>query len=88
MRGIPGSYKTAELVRESASASFTTKISFINEVATLCEQANAVHLVSSISISLGSYSNAHSCWTPKIPGTSCDPKVWSKLAIIRESRWE
>jgi UDPglucose 6-dehydrogenase len=37
---------TAELVREAATAFVATKISFINEVATLCERVNAdaVHL--------------------------------------------
>ena len=59
MRGVPvivSNYETAELVRELATGSITTKISFINELATLCEHvnANAVHLASSISIALGS----------------------------------
>jgi len=44
MRGVPvivTSQSTAELVREAATAFVATKISFINEVATLCERVNA-----------------------------------------------
>ena len=44
MRGIPvivTNHETAELVRESATAFVATKISFINELATLCERVNA-----------------------------------------------
>jgi UDPglucose 6-dehydrogenase len=49
MRGVPvivTSHATAELVRESATAFVATKISFINELAGLCEKvgADAVHL--------------------------------------------
>src|SRR5438876_2698955 len=49
MRGVPvivTSHATAELVRESATAFVATKISFINELAGLCEHVNgdAVHL--------------------------------------------
>ena len=44
MRGVPvivTNHETAELVREAATAFVATKISFINEVATLCERVNA-----------------------------------------------
>lgn len=44
MRGVPvivTNQSTAELVREAATAYVATKISFINEVATLCERVNA-----------------------------------------------
>src|SRR5437588_6667422 len=44
MRGVPvlvTNYETAELVREAATAFVATKISFINEVAALCERVNA-----------------------------------------------
>jgi len=44
MRGVPvivTNQATAELVRESATAYVATKISFINEVATLCERVDA-----------------------------------------------
>jgi UDPglucose 6-dehydrogenase len=44
MRGVPvivTNQATAELVREAATAYVATKISFINEVATLCEKVNA-----------------------------------------------
>lgn len=44
MRGVPvivTNHETAELVRESATAFVATKISFINEVASLCERVNA-----------------------------------------------
>jgi len=44
MRGVPvivTNHETAELVRESATAFLATKISFINELATLCERVNA-----------------------------------------------
>jgi UDPglucose 6-dehydrogenase len=49
MRGVPvivTNHETAELVREAATAYLVTKISFINEVASLCEKVNAdaVHL--------------------------------------------
>jgi UDPglucose 6-dehydrogenase len=49
MRGVPvivTNHETAELVREAATAFIATKISFINELATLCEHINAdaVHL--------------------------------------------
>jgi UDPglucose 6-dehydrogenase len=49
MRGVPvivTNHATAELVRESATAFVATKISFINELAGLCEKvsADAVHL--------------------------------------------
>jgi UDPglucose 6-dehydrogenase len=44
MRGVPvivSNHETAELVREAATAFVATKISFINEVANLCERVNA-----------------------------------------------
>jgi UDPglucose 6-dehydrogenase len=44
MRGIPvivTNHETAELVREAATAFVATKISFINELSTLCEKVNA-----------------------------------------------
>ena len=44
MRGVPvivTNQPTAELVREAATAFVATKISFINEVAALCERVNA-----------------------------------------------
>ncbi len=44
MRGVPvivTNHETAELIRESATAFVATKISFINELATLCERVNA-----------------------------------------------
>lgn len=49
MRGVPvivTNHATAELVREAATAFVATKISFINELAELCEKvsADAVHL--------------------------------------------
>ena len=34
-------HETAELVREAATAFVATKISFINELSTLCERVNA-----------------------------------------------
>ncbi|PYV97171.1 MAG: hypothetical protein DMG89_15430, partial [Acidobacteria bacterium] len=54
MRGVPvivTNHKTAELVRESATAFVATKISFINELSTLCEKVNADAL--SLSLALG-----------------------------------
>ena len=49
MRGVPvivTNHATAELVREASTAFMATKISFINEIATLCEhvEADAVDL--------------------------------------------
>jgi UDPglucose 6-dehydrogenase len=44
MRGVPvivTNHETAELVREAATAFLATKISFINELAQLCERVNA-----------------------------------------------
>src|SRR6201986_1340981 len=44
MRGVPvivSNHETAELVREAATAFVATKISFINELASLCEYVNA-----------------------------------------------
>src|SRR5207344_1953518 len=44
MRGVPvivTNHETAELVRESATAFVATKISFINELSSLCEKVNA-----------------------------------------------
>src|SRR5438552_15825438 len=44
MRGVPlivTNHETAELVREAATAFLASKISFINELATLCEHVNA-----------------------------------------------
>ncbi|MBZ5704303.1 MAG: nucleotide sugar dehydrogenase [Acidobacteriia bacterium] len=44
MRGVPvivTNHETAELIREAATAFVATKISFINEVANLCERVNA-----------------------------------------------
>jgi UDPglucose 6-dehydrogenase len=44
MRGVPvivTNHETAELVRESATAFVATKISFINELSSLCEHVNA-----------------------------------------------
>jgi UDPglucose 6-dehydrogenase len=44
MRGVPvivTNHETAELVREAATAFVATKISFINELASLCERVNA-----------------------------------------------
>jgi len=44
MRGVPvivTNHETAELVREASTAFVATKISFINELASLCEHVNA-----------------------------------------------
>jgi UDPglucose 6-dehydrogenase len=54
MRGVPvivTNHETAELVRESATAFVATKISFINELARLCERVNADAV--SLSLALG-----------------------------------
>jgi UDPglucose 6-dehydrogenase len=54
MRGVPvivTNHETAELVREAATAFVATKISFINEVASLCELVNADAV--SLSLALG-----------------------------------
>ena len=54
MRGVPvivSNHETAELVREAATAFVATKISFINEVATLCERVGADAV--SLSLALG-----------------------------------
>jgi len=54
MRGVPvivTSHETAELVREAATAFVATKISFINELAGLCERVKADAV--SLSLALG-----------------------------------
>jgi UDPglucose 6-dehydrogenase len=54
MRGVPvlvANYETAELVREAATAFVATKISFINEMASLCEHVHADAI--SLSLALG-----------------------------------
>src|SRR5213082_2814509 len=55
MRGVPvivTNHETAELVRESATAFVATKISFINELASLCEhvRADAVDLAMALGL--------------------------------------
>ncbi len=55
MRGTPvivTNPETAELVREAATAFLATKISFINEMAELCEQVNADALDLSLALGL------------------------------------
>jgi len=55
MRGTPvivTNPETAELVREAATAFLATKVSFINEMATLCEQVNADALDLSLALGL------------------------------------
>jgi UDPglucose 6-dehydrogenase len=54
MRGVPvvvTNHETAELVREAATAFVATKISFINELSTLCERVNADAV--SLSLAMG-----------------------------------
>src|SRR6202521_4992155 len=54
MRGVPvlvTNYETAELAREATKAFVATKISFINEIASLCEHVNADAV--SLSLALG-----------------------------------
>jgi UDPglucose 6-dehydrogenase len=54
MRGVPvivTNHETAELVREAATAFVATKISFINELASLCERVSADAV--SLSLALG-----------------------------------
>src|SRR5271157_2297680 len=54
MRGVPvlvTNYETAELAREATTAFVATKISFINEIASLCEHVNADAV--SLSLALG-----------------------------------
>jgi UDPglucose 6-dehydrogenase len=54
MRGVPvlvTNFETAELAREATTAFVATKISFINEIASLCEHVNADAV--SLSLALG-----------------------------------
>ena len=54
MRGVPvlvTNYETAELAREATTAFVATKISFINEISSLCEHVNADAV--SLSLALG-----------------------------------
>jgi UDPglucose 6-dehydrogenase len=55
MRGVPvivTNHNTAELVREAATAFIATKISFINEIAGLCEHVNADAMDLSLALGL------------------------------------
>src|SRR6516165_7128745 len=54
MRGVPvivTNHETAELIRQAGTAFLATKISFINEMASLCERVNADAV--SLSLALG-----------------------------------
>src|SRR5207244_6400408 len=54
MRGVPvlvTNFETAELAREATTAFVATKISFINEIASLCEHVRADAV--SLSLALG-----------------------------------
>ena len=55
MRGVPvlvTNYETAELAREATTAFVATKISFINEIASLCEHVNADAVTLSLALGL------------------------------------
>src|SRR3984893_15877703 len=55
MRGVPvivTNHATAELVREAATAFVATKISFINELSSLCERVNADAVCLSLALGL------------------------------------
>ena len=66
MRGVPvivTNHETAELVRESATAFVATKISFINELSSLCEHVNADAV--SLSLALGLEKNRASLFAAR-----------------------
>ncbi|MBI1740756.1 MAG: UDP-glucose/GDP-mannose dehydrogenase family protein [Candidatus Koribacter versatilis] len=55
MRGVPvlvTNYETAELTREATTAFVATKISFINEIASLCEHVRADAVILSLALGL------------------------------------
>src|SRR6266536_26768 len=55
MRGVPvlvTNYETAELAREATTAFVATKISFINEIASLCEHVHADAVTLSLALGL------------------------------------
>ena len=56
MRGVPvivTSHQTAELVREASTAFLATKVSFINELSSLCERINADAVDLSLALGTG-----------------------------------
>src|SRR5271163_967165 len=90
MRGVPvivTNHETAELVREAATAFVATKISFINEVASLCERVNADAV--SLSLALGLDKKiAPRCLQPGagMGGIFAESDMESLTGLARENR--
>ena len=89
MRGVPvvvTNHETAELVREAATAFVATKISFINELATLCEQVNADAV--SLSLALGSTRRSRRAACNRERGWAgiSRNRTWIRWPSLREGR--
>ena len=88
MRGVPvvvTNHETAELVREAATAFVATKISFINELSSLCERVNADAV--SLSLALGLDKKiAPRCLQPGagMGGSFAESDMESLAALARE----
>jgi len=92
MRGVPvlvTNYETAELTREATTAFVATKISFINEIASLCEHVNADAV--SLSLALGLDKKiAPRCLQPgaAMGGIFAQTEMESITGLARENRVE
>ncbi len=90
MRGVPvlvTNYETAELAREATTAFVATKISFINEIASLCEHVNADAV--SLSLALGLDKKiAPRCLQPGagMGGIFAESDMESLTGLARENR--
>jgi hypothetical protein len=90
MRGVPvlvTNYETAELAREATTAFVATKISFINEIASLCEHVNADAV--SLSLALGLDKKiAPRCLQPGagMGGIFAETDMESLTGLARENR--
>src|SRR5947207_13319710 len=77
MRGVPvvvTNHETAELVREASTAFIATKISFINELAALCEHVNADAVDLAAALGLDKKISPR-CLQPEIGRASCRERV-------------
>ena len=66
MRGVPvivTNHETAELAREAATAFVATKISFINELSSLCEHVGADAMNLSLALGLGQKRSLHAAYS-------------------------
>jgi len=90
MRGVPvlvTNYETAELTREATTAFVATKISFINEIASLCEHVNADAVGLSLALGLDK-KIAPRCLQPGagMGGIFAETDMDSLTGLARENR--